>query len=171
VVSQMFPTCYVSGARRIVCMANNSSSSRKFGDVGPSKFPGERLGLPDTGTRSIGRVGRRIGALVIDWVLAIVVMLLITGRDYLSLTADPRGQFGILGAFVVLQILAIPTIGGSIGHRLCGMHLVTVRGKPAGLWRPLVRTLLLALVVPALVWDSDQRGFHDKVAGTMLLRA
>jgi hypothetical protein len=24
--------------------------------------------------------------------------------------------------------------------------------------------------VPALVWDSDQRGFHDKVAGTVLLR-
>jgi hypothetical protein len=26
------------------------------------------------------------------------------------------------------------------------------------------------LVLPALVWDSDQRGFHDKVAGTVLIR-
>jgi hypothetical protein len=33
-----------------------------------------------------------------------------------------------------------------------------------------VRTALLMVVVPALVWDSDQRGFHDKVAGTVLIR-
>ena len=26
------------------------------------------------------------------------------------------------------------------------------------------------IVIPALVWDSDQRGFHDKVAGTVLIR-
>jgi hypothetical protein len=34
-----------------------------------------------------------------------------------------------------------------------------------------VRTLLLVIIVPAVVWDSDQRGFHDKVAGTVLMRA
>jgi hypothetical protein len=34
-----------------------------------------------------------------------------------------------------------------------------------------VRTLLLCLVIPVLVWDSDQRGFHDKIAGTVLIRA
>jgi hypothetical protein len=34
-----------------------------------------------------------------------------------------------------------------------------------------VRSLLLGIVIPALVWDSDQRGFHDKVAGTVLIRA
>jgi hypothetical protein len=26
-------------------------------------------------------------------------------------------------------------------------------------------------VIPVLVWDSDQRGFHDKIAGTVLIRA
>lgn len=139
--------------------------------MGMSKFPGERLGLPETGTRSVGRIGRRIGAIVIDWALAVVIMMLISGKDYLSLTSAPGGQFGILGVFVVLQIIAIPIIGGSIGHRLCGLHVVTLRGKHAGFWRPLVRTALLALVLPAVVWDSDQRGFHDKIAGTMLLRA
>jgi len=25
-------------------------------------------------------------------------------------------------------------------------------------------------VIPVLVWDSDQRGFHDKIAGTVLVR-
>lgn len=73
--------------------------------------------------------------------------------------------------FVVMQIILIPTMGGSVGHRLLGMRVVPLGGGSVGLWRPVVRTLLLAVVIPALVWDSDQRGFHDKVAGTVLIRA
>ncbi|MBK5238243.1 MAG: RDD family protein [Actinomycetales bacterium] len=152
-------------------MAKNAAGSNKFGDLRLSKFPGERLGLPETGTRSVARIGRRIAAISIDWALAVVVAMLVAGKDYLGLTSDPGGQFTILGTFVVLQVIAIPFIGGSIGHRLCSLHVVTLRGKHAGIWRPLVRTALLALVLPAIVWDSDQRGFHDKIAGTMLLRA
>jgi hypothetical protein len=34
-----------------------------------------------------------------------------------------------------------------------------------------VRSVLLMIVIPALVWDSDHRGFHDKIAGTVLVRA
>jgi uncharacterized RDD family membrane protein YckC len=73
--------------------------------------------------------------------------------------------------FAVLQVVFIPTIGGSIGHRLVGMHLAPLTGGWVGPWRPVVRTLLLLLVIPALIWDADQRGFHDKIAGTVLVRA
>jgi uncharacterized RDD family membrane protein YckC len=69
-----------------------------------------------------------------------------------------------------MQIVFIPTICGSIGHRLLGLRVVALKGGWIGPWRPVVRTLLLAIVVPALIWDSDQRGFHDKIAGTVLLR-
>ena len=72
--------------------------------------------------------------------------------------------------FLVLQIVAITIIGGSIGHRLLGCYVAPLAGGWVGLWRPAVRSILLALVIPAIVWDSDQRGFHDKVAGTVLLR-
>jgi hypothetical protein len=51
------------------------------------------------------------------------------------------------------------------------MRVVPLAGGWVGLWRPVVRTCCCMLVVPALVWDSDQRGFHDKVAGTVLIRA
>ena len=44
-------------------------------------------------------------------------------------------------------------------------------GGWAGLWRPVGRTALLALVIPAVIWDADQRGLHDKAAGTVLVRA
>jgi hypothetical protein len=33
-----------------------------------------------------------------------------------------------------------------------------------------VRTLLVCLFVPAVIWDADQRGLHDRVAGTLLVR-
>ena len=76
-----------------------------------------------------------------------------------------------LGIFALMQVLFIPTIGGSVGHRAVGLRVVPVVGGWVGPWRPVVRTLLLVIVVPAVIWDSDQRGFHDKVAGTVLIRA
>ncbi len=72
--------------------------------------------------------------------------------------------------FAALQILFLVTTGGSVGHRLLGMRVTPLSGGYIGFWRPVVRTLLLVVIVPALVWDSDQRGFHDKVAGTVLIR-
>ena len=130
----------------------------------PSRYPGERLGLPEEGVGSVGRVGRRIAAIFVDWAIANVIALL--AGPY----ASPAQSWTTLGVFALMQVLFIPTIGGSIGHRLLGMRLAAMRGGWVGPWRPIVRTLLLVLVIPALVWDSDQRGFHDKVAGTVLIR-
>ena len=138
---------------------------RTFGELEPSRWPGERLGLPDTGPGSVGRLGRRLGALAIDWAAAMLIARLFARYDSLVYS------WVTLGIFALMQILFIPTIGGSIGHRLVGMRVVPLVGGWVGPWRPIVRTLLLVIVLPALVWDSDQRGFHDKVAGTVLIRA
>lgn len=108
----------------------------------------------------MGRPGRRIIALAIDWALAYAASALFFQTDGFAMTL----------IFIVLQIVFIPTIGGSIGHRLVGLRVVPLTGGWVGLWRPMVRSLLLGIVIPALVWDSDQRGFHDKVAGTVLIR-
>jgi uncharacterized RDD family membrane protein YckC len=137
---------------------------RTFGELEPSRWPGERLGLPDTGPGSVGRVGRRLGAIAIDWALALLIALLFAPYS------SPTHSWVTLVVFAVMQVVFIPTIGGSIGHRLTGMRVVPLTGGWVGARRPVVRTLLLVLVVPALVWDSDQRGFHDKVAGTVLIR-
>ncbi|SEA74522.1 RDD family protein [Leifsonia sp. 21MFCrub1.1] len=131
------------------------------GDIAPSRYPGERLGLPESGPRSVGRVGRRIAAIAIDWAIA----------SLLSFAFFRYDSWATIAIFAVLQIVFIPTLGGSIGHRAVGMRVVAVRGGWVGVWRPIVRTLLLCVVIPALVWDSDQRGFHDKIAGTVLIRS
>lgn len=138
------------------------SASQRFGDLEPSKWPGERLGLPQTGPRSVARVGRRVIAIIIDWALAALPAYLLIG--------GPHPELWNIAIFAIMQIVFIPTIGGSIGHRLLGMRVVPIAGGWVGLWRPAVRTLLLCLVIPVLVWDSDQRAFHDKIAGTVLIR-
>ena len=135
-------------------------------------YPGERLGLPEAGSGSIGRVGRRIAALVIDYAAATILATAFLGYRQFDLPAEAGvTMFTPMIVFAVLQIVFIPTLGGSPGHRIVGLRVVRADGAWPGLWRPIVRTLLLVVVVPAAIWDQDQRGLHDKAAGTILLRA
>jgi hypothetical protein len=113
----------------------------------------------------VARLGRRIAAIAIDWGLA----LLLSWSFFRSEdgTANP---WITLGLFAAEQFVFLLVINGSIGHLLLRMRVVPLRGGYLGLWRPLVRTVLLCLAIPALIWDQDQRGLHDKVAGTVLVR-
>jgi len=143
----------------------STSKPTTFGQLPPSRWPGERLGLPDTGPLSVGRAGRRMLGLLIDYALAMALAFTVFRYTFL----DYNG-FVVTGTYVLLQVVFIPTIGGSIGHRLVGLQVIPIAGGWVGPWRPIVRSVLLGLAFPALVWDSDQRGFHDKVAGTVLVR-
>ncbi|MEV8253913.1 RDD family protein [Rhodoglobus sp. NPDC076762] len=126
----------------------------------PDEWPGKRIGLPAEGPRSIGRFGRRLVALAIDWGFAVVVSIAFFDYD----------AFATLGIFVAAQVVLLITANGSFGHLITGMRVVPVTGGMLGVWRPLVRTLLMALVIPAVIWDVDQRGMHDRLAGTLLVR-
>ncbi|WGD36166.1 RDD family protein [Lysinibacter sp. HNR] len=142
-------------------MQDSSPNPQTFGEAAPSTWPGERLGLAASGRGSIARVGRRIIALLVDWGIAMLLSYAFFGSEALA----------NLIIFMVMQVVFIPTIGGSLGHRLLGMRVIALNGKWVGPWRPLVRTVLLCLVLPVLVWDSDQRAFHDKIPGTALIIA
>lgn len=136
-----------------------------------SRYPGERLGLPRTGSTSVARVGRRLAALLIDWTCATILAVAFLRYDPWALPGEAGlSTFAPMLVFALVQILFIPLIGGSPGHRILGMRLVLVRGGWIGLWRPIVRTALLLLVIPAVVWDADQRGLHDQAAGSILIR-
>ncbi|WP_345802606.1 RDD family protein [Microbacterium sp. AZCO] len=123
-------------------------------------YPGERLGLPREGSGSVARLGRRVGAIFIDY-----------GAAYLISGFWGWDAISILVIFAIIQLVFLPTLQGSPGHRIFGLRLVRLDGAWVGLWRPIVRTVLLVLVIPAVIWDADQRGLHDKAAGTVLLRA
>lgn len=128
---------------------------------GASEWPGRSLGLPESGPRSVGRIGRRLVALVIDWSIALVASAVLF--DY-----DPLANLAI---FAVLQIISIATFAGSIGHLCTGLRVVPLSGGWIGVLRPAARTVLLCLVIPAVIFDTDQRGLHDRLAGTVLVRS
>lgn len=136
-----------------------------------NEYPGQRLGLPREGRGSIARPGRRIAALLIDVVSAGLI-----GYAFFS-APDPvtgvpfANPIATNLIFFAVQILFIPLLGGSPGHRIMGMRLELASGGWVGFWRPIVRTVLLALIIPAVVWDADQRGLHDKIVGTVLVRS
>ncbi|WP_396656390.1 RDD family protein [Microbacterium sp.] len=136
-----------------------------------NSYPGERLGLPREGAGSIARLGRRVGALAIDLVSATLIAYAFFGYTDAATGVRFADPLAANIAFFAIQVVFIPTIGGSPGHRLLGMRLMRIDRAWTGVWRPLVRTLLLMLVIPAVIWDSDQRGLHDKAASTLLVRA
>ena len=90
-----------------------------------------------------------------------------TGAGWLFLGGD---GFGILAVFAVLQVLFIATLSGSLGHLVVGLRVVPLAPKWVGVVRPLVRTVLLCLLIPAVIFDKDQRGLHDQLAATVLVR-
>ncbi|MGV8876935.1 MAG: RDD family protein [Rhodoglobus sp.] len=124
------------------------------------QWPGQRIGLPEHGSRSIGRLPRRLLALVIDWVFAVAVSIAFFNYDSLA----------TLAVFATAQIVLLITANGSFGHLMLGLRVVPIAGGALALWRPIVRTLLLCIVIPAVIWDADQRGMHDRLAGTLLVR-
>lgn len=123
-------------------------------------WPGRRLGLPRSGSRSVARLGRRLAALAVDWLPIYLI-------SYAFFDGNP---WATLGIFALLQILFISLVNGSIGHLMLGMRVVPVTGGMVGYLRPLSRTMLLCIVVPAVIWDRDQRGMHDRFSGTVLVR-
>jgi uncharacterized RDD family membrane protein YckC len=125
------------------------------------QWAGQRLGLPEHGEGSLAKVGRRILALAIDWALAMIVSQAFAKAD----------STVTLIVFGLEQWLLIATVGYSIGHRLLGMQVRRLDGKYVGFWRSLIRISLILLVIPATIWDADNRGLHDKAANTVLVRS
>lgn len=156
-MTELFQACYVPLPR--VGHVTNAPAQRP-----DEHWPGERLGLPSDGPRSIARLGRRVGALIIDWGVAYFLSWA------LFRTPDGTAPFVTLGIFAALQFLFLVFMNGSLGHLIVRLRLVPAAGGYLGVWRPLVRTVLLCFVIPAVIWDRDQRGLHDKAAGTMLVR-
>ncbi|MEU6704616.1 RDD family protein [Streptomyces wuyuanensis] len=126
---------------------------------------GERLGLPAEGPGSVAPLGRRFGALFIDWGLCMLIAYgLITGRDWAA-AGNPA-----LVVFLVLSVLTLGTVGSTPGKRILGLRVVSENGGRLGPGWVLVRSVLLCLAVPALVWDRDGRGLHDRLARAVQVR-
>ena len=137
----------------------------------PSAYPGERLGMPRGGRGSMARFGRRLVGALIDWVACTLIATALFDVP-LPFTEVPTGnqQFIPLGLFALENLLLVATTGYTLGHRIVGLRVLALDGQRARPFQVLVRTVLLCLFLPAMFWDNDGRGLHDKAAGTLIVR-
>ena len=130
-------------------------------------YPGRRLGMPQHGPGSLGRFGRRLVAVFIDWSLCQLIAYAFFGVTF---GQGSSGSWWPLLVFGVENLVLLSTLGSTFGQRLLGLRLLSMNGGRATLVQVLLRTVLLCLAIPALIWDRDQRGLHDKAARTVLVR-
>ena len=147
-ISRLFPPCYIK------------PPTYTGGVAEEDYWPGKKFGLPQEGPRSTPTYLRRVAGLAIDWALAVVLSVLFF--DY--------NGWWTLALFVLLNVVGGLLLAGSPGHLLAGIRIAPITGGALGLVAPVVRPLLIALVIPALIVDEDQRGVHDRLVGTILVR-
>jgi hypothetical protein len=134
------------------------------GGPGAQEWRGQRLGLPASGAGSLAPSGQRLAALAVDAVLSGLVAGLFTAPEL------PR-NWSLL-VFLIEYVAFTTAFGQTPGMRLIGLRVIRVdRPARVGLIRALIRTVLVALLVPALIWDQDARCIHDRLSQTAVVRA
>lgn len=130
-------------------------------------YPGERMGLPEQGPGSVAGYGRRLIALVVDWLLAMLISGVLTAVFHWS---PMTRSFTTLAVFGVLAWVLTAIFGTTAGKRLAGLRVAGLDGgrRVGALWA-FERAVLLVLLVPAVLWDRDHRGLHDRAAGTVVV--
>ncbi|WP_068402657.1 RDD family protein [Kribbia dieselivorans] len=138
-------------------------------DIG-GEYSGKSLGLPPSGRGSLAPLGKRVVALFIDWIIALVITngLIAPLAGGLSLDAQ---SIVPLAVFVVMTIILVATTGRTLGHAAMGLMVIPRVRQRLSWLQATIRTVLIALVIPPVVWDKDGRGLHDIAAGTIIVRS
>lgn len=130
-------------------------------------YPGERLGIPEQGVGSVATFSRRILAITIDWLSALLIV-----RGFFQTVEYGSTDFSIAALIVFASqvFLLTTTLGASFGQQVVGIGVRKVTGQKLGLPSALIRSVLLTLVLPAVIWDRDGRGLHDKVVKSVVVK-
>jgi uncharacterized RDD family membrane protein YckC len=132
--------------------------------------PGQQFGAPAAGQGSVAGLGRRLAALTIDWLLAYSIAGLFAGPDPLAPGGGSNLSWIVLGIWFLLTVAAVAAFGITPGMAVLGIRVASLDSTLVGVPRAVLRTALLALVIPALARDDDGRGWHDRAARTLVVR-
>ncbi len=125
------------------------------------------------GPASVAPMGRRLLALLVDWLLCALIVSSVTGHVLFGSAADHHyfaAQYGTLLLFVFEVYLLTAISGLTVGKRIFRIRVISTDGSAPGFKWAAVRTLLLLFVVPACITDRDLRGLHDRAANTIVVR-
>lgn len=134
----------------------------------PQAYRGQRLGLPESGAGSLTTTGLRLWAFLVDALAsAFVAALFVRGA---GVTGHLPGSWSLI-PLAIDYVVGLMLGGRTLGMYLFGLRVVRVdQPVPIGLVRTLLRTVLLFALVPALVWDRDGRGLHDRFTDSAVVR-
>jgi hypothetical protein len=131
-------------------------------------YAGESLGMPERGPGSLAPMGRRLGALMIDWLISYGLAALCLRFGVFS---EHALSTAVLAVWFVLGVVSVRLFGFTPGQLALGLHVVTTDGRlHVGAGRAVVRGLLVGTVVPALFTDWDGRGLQDRLTATAVVR-
>ena len=131
-------------------------------------YPGERLGLPESGTGSLARMGRRVSALLADWLIGYGLAAL--GMSLGLLSTAYLGT-AVLAVWFVVGVTSVRLFGFTPGQYLLGLRVVSIDNRiHVGTGRATLRGLMIALVIPPLFVDADLRGLQDQLTATAVVR-
>ena len=136
----------------------------------------------------------RLGARVLDIIILVLAAFIITPIFFGSLF-DAGGSFesSLLGWALLMvttsfayEVIQIAVWGQTLGKRVTGVRVVNAAhgglpgwGKAIGRWGvpsiisliPFVGWILSILCYVSLTWDRVYQGWHDKAAGTLVIKA
>ena len=123
------------------------------------------LGVTGTTALETASWARRILALFVDWfacTAAVSLFVPVYG------VGNQTGQWWVLLVFVLETAVLTALSGGSFGKLATRLRVVRVdgSGRPVGLLPSLARSILVAVVIPPLIFRPDGRGLHDMMTGT-----
>jgi hypothetical protein len=109
-------------------------------------------------------LARRFGAIMIDWILCLLAS---------GFIGDPqRHPWAAPAVLVVEYALFLGIFTQTPGMWVNRIRCVSTRdGGRIGIPRAFLRGLLVALVLPAAVMDSERRGLHDRLVDSVIVRA
>lgn len=137
------------------------------GDEYAPAYPGEQFGMPKNGPGSQASVARRMGAVLIDWLLCQFAAVMITSNT------DQLGDWPTLTylLWILMGIITGWLFARTPGMAILGMGVARVDAEErVGFWRAAVRTILTGFVLPAALVDADGRGMHDRATNTTVIR-
>ena len=138
------------------------------GGAAAGTHPGERFGLPAHGVSSVAGFGRRAAALLVDWLIAYGIAALLIGPGALD---DRNLGWTVLGVWFLITAVPVAAFGASAGMTALGIRVASLDSAAVvGVPRALLRTFMIALVLPAIFRDEDGRGWHDRATRTVVVR-
>lgn len=135
--------------------------------TGADPYPGQSIGLPADGSRSLALWRARVGAMIGDWAASMIVAIALFGME--TMTGSGWKSFMVLAVYFVEASLLTVLTGASFGQLIARIGIVRLDGKPLGWWRPIVRTAMKCIVIPALVVGAERRALTDLLLGTVVV--